>query len=388
MAGRQESVVAYLCDAGDRQVMEEALAASKIPGVVRPGGVNAALDEAEDWSVVPEYLVMDVSGAEDPIQAIEALIEKSPEGETNLIVVGEHNDVSLYRRLKAIGVAEYMARPLSVTEFKTVVESVRRDRRDRRVDVDGSRLTVVVGVRGGAGCSTFASAIAQVVAYRHKLKTMLLDLDIELGMQYMAFNLEASPGMTTMFEERKRIDALFVERAISRMDKHLAIVSGFGAKSTIKCDDAAISQFVIEAHQGFEHVVVDLPARAAVGRRILKEAGAIVVVTTPTLTGLRDTMELLASLEQSNETRRKIVVINRVGEFNKGVVRANEFKKKIDATIVEIPFDPKYLAQAFTDPSAIIDGKGQLRKSLDFLADNLPTAPKREKKSVWKALLG
>jgi len=59
----------------------------------------------------PLLLVVDVTGVADPVSQIRKLAEVCEPG-TGVIVIGDLNDVRLYRDLKRVGVVEYFFKPL------------------------------------------------------------------------------------------------------------------------------------------------------------------------------------------------------------------------------------------------------------------------------------
>src|SRR6185369_593284 len=74
------------------------------------GGVEAAISDIAH-SRSPQLLVVDISGTADPAARLAELAHVC-EPKTGVIVVGDVNDVSLYRRLKEAGVIEYFYKPL------------------------------------------------------------------------------------------------------------------------------------------------------------------------------------------------------------------------------------------------------------------------------------
>src|SRR3990167_7816648 len=80
---------------------------------VRRGGADAAIaDLARNKS--PRILVVDVSGMPEPMAAINRLADVCNPA-TEVIVVGDRNDIVLYRDMKAAGVAEDFFKPLIST---------------------------------------------------------------------------------------------------------------------------------------------------------------------------------------------------------------------------------------------------------------------------------
>src|ERR1700687_3070284 len=105
------AAMAYLLDADSEGAVGHSFAdLGFVEMRVRHGSIDTAIDELarRGW---PRFLIVDISGIDDPLPRINRLAEIS-DPETEVIVVGEHNDIVLYRDLKTAGVSEYFYKPL------------------------------------------------------------------------------------------------------------------------------------------------------------------------------------------------------------------------------------------------------------------------------------
>ena len=105
------AAMAYLLDADSEGVVRHSFAdVGFIEMRVRHGSIDTAIEELarHGW---PRFLIVDISGIDDPLPRINRLAEIS-DPETEVIVVGEQNDIVLYRDLKGAGVTEYFYKPL------------------------------------------------------------------------------------------------------------------------------------------------------------------------------------------------------------------------------------------------------------------------------------
>ena len=74
------------------------------------GNISAAIAQLGKRSS-PQLLIVDITGAKDPGAQINQLAEVC-EPDTGVIVIGEVNDISLYREFKDAGIVEYFFKPL------------------------------------------------------------------------------------------------------------------------------------------------------------------------------------------------------------------------------------------------------------------------------------
>ena len=141
----------------------------------------------------PRLLIVDVTGVEEPGARIDELAQVCEPG-TGVIVIGDTNDIRLYRELKREGVAEYLYKPL-VRNLVTHACDAILSGVERPANPRSGRLIFMLGVRGGVGATTIAVSTAWRLAERHKRWVMLLDLDLCGGDTALQFNV--SPSQST-----------------------------------------------------------------------------------------------------------------------------------------------------------------------------------------------
>lgn len=161
------------------------------------GGITAALERIEPGSS-PKVVLVDVSKSIDPDGDITRLIRKVGPHNT-LIILGTSNDVSVFRKMIALGAKDYLVKPLTMEVLKDAVENVDRQSQAFQAAQSG-RLTVVVGVRGGVGATTIATNMAWIMANEEKLGTALLDLDLHFGTSTLSLDIETGGGFREALE--------------------------------------------------------------------------------------------------------------------------------------------------------------------------------------------
>lgn len=374
---RTETALAYLKDESDRAVAQSVVPRYRLATDVRDGGLGTALEEAANWSVAPDYLILDSSDVEDPVRAVEQLASEAPAGETDVIMIGERNDIQLYRALCNIGVSDYLLKPVDPNELSQMLERVIARRREQAGSIDPQRLVVVTGSRGGVGASTVATSLAHLIAERHQRRTLLVDLDLHGGTQYLAFNTDPSPGLFEILQAPQRVDALFLERTLIRVSSRLALLSGNAREEAQIPTEPGLDALLAQARQGIDSVVLDLPRDNEVGRGTLYQAGTVVIVASLTLASLRETVSLVDGLERRGAAQKIIVVVNRVGEHRSGVVSPAEFQKNVRREILQLPFDARTVTQSMIQARPLVSYRKPISKAIIKVADQLPTAPRR-----------
>src|SRR3954453_3891721 len=151
------SLKGYLNDHESREALRAATRTLDFTASVHTGTVNTAI-KALDGARCPNVLVVDLSGIEFELAAMEALANVC-EPNVRVIAVGERNDIFLYRRLKSVGVAEYLYKPVNQEYFERALRDV-TGRVAPRSKARLGKLVVTVGAGGGLGTTTLAVNLA------------------------------------------------------------------------------------------------------------------------------------------------------------------------------------------------------------------------------------
>ena len=165
-----------------------------MPLDIRRGGVKAAVNTLRK-SPTPRVLIVDVSGAEQPLTALHDLSFVT-EPDVRVLVIGEIDNLDFYREVtRGLGALEYLSKPLTRDMIARHFAPLVAGRAPVLESGQGGRVLTVTGVRGGVGTTTIAVNLAWhfgVAADRH---TVLLDPDLHMGTAAMLLDCPAGPGL-------------------------------------------------------------------------------------------------------------------------------------------------------------------------------------------------
>ena len=151
---------------------------------VQTGGIAAAINYYQT-ATTPNLIIIESSMAGmDLVGQLHGLAEVCDEG-TNVMVVGHHNDVQLYRELMTRGVSEYLVAPISMAELMNVVNELFVN---PEAEPMGSSLSFI-GAKGGVGSSTIAHNVAFTISSSFQSDVVLADLDLPFGTANIDFVL-------------------------------------------------------------------------------------------------------------------------------------------------------------------------------------------------------
>lgn len=339
---------AFVGDDESRAAIEAAVAELGIANApIVSGGIADAARRLANVPT-PEILVVDLSGVGDPMAEVGALADVCNEG-TQVLAIGDVNDIALYRALIGFGVHDYLVKPVDTA---TLVGSLTRAKDGppqpvEPADEKAGRAVAVIGTRGGAGATTIAVNLAWMLAHEQKQRVALVDLDLFFGSCGLTLDLEAGRGFREALENPSRIDGLFIERAMVRADDNLFVLSAEEALDyAITFDPSAIELLIEHLRRDFQAVVVDLPRFAArTQTSILTPPCSIVLVSEPSLAGMRDTERLVKLFANGAPKAELSVVLNRVGANKGAELSRSDFEAGAETKAgYLVPFEPKTLA--------------------------------------------
>jgi pilus assembly protein CpaE len=381
-AALRDPFVAYVCDDSAADAIRPvAVEMGWSPEKVVRGGLRAAVQNLA-VAASPNILLVDLSDASDPLNDINALAEVCEPG-TVVIATGMINDVRLYRDLVSSGIQDYLLKPFHPDQLRDAfanAQAVFSAPKSFEPSVERPHLmTAVIGSRGGVGASTIAASLAWLFGDKDKRSTALVDLDVHFGTDALALDLEPGRGLTDAIENPSRIDGLFIERALVRVNDKLAVLSAEAPiNQPLITDGSAFYQLQEEIRAAFECTVIDLPRHMLVQHPMLvQDANTVVLVTEITLAAARDCIRFLAWFKTHAPQASVVLVANRVAPAGAAEISRKDFEDSIERKLdFIIPLDQKLAAQAakLGKPLAEAGKAGKVGQSLQALSDRLVSA--------------
>jgi pilus assembly protein CpaE len=378
------------CEAGaTAEVLQAASADRRLARAhleVSTGGLDAAAQDCAD-AQAPNLLVVETALPQAQMLArLNELIDRCDPA-TRLIVIGQVNDVALYRELIRRGVGEYLVAPVSPAQFIETVTSL-------CCAPGGGPGSVIafVGAKGGVGSSTVCHNVGWAMSELLKCEVVVADLDLPFGTAGLDFNQESARGMAEALQAPERLDEAALDRLLTRCSQHLSILA---APVTLDRDydiSAGACGTVLDALcQYAPFVAVDLPhAWTPWLRQVLVNADEIVVSAAPDLANLRNARNLIDQLEPARrDGTPPHLVINMVGRPKRPDISVEEFAAALDldpALVIE--FDGETFGLAANNGQMIEEFSRKARAARQFRALALALAQWTEpKEAAWSSPL-
>ncbi|MCW5731502.1 MAG: AAA family ATPase [Alphaproteobacteria bacterium] len=385
-------LIAFLTDSQTADTLQQVALERRIDGaVIYEGGISAALEEITSMSL-PDLLIVDVGDSPTAVTDVSALATACRKS-SKLIVIGEVNDVHLFRDLLGAGASDYLVKPVNRYQLlAAVLESGPQQVQQKTAERLG-QLVVCIGARGGVGTTTTAVGLAWMIAQERAQKVALVDLDLQFGTVALSFNVGAGRGLREALEQPARIDSLFIERATEKVSDNLFVLgSEEPLEDDLAIDLAAPSLLLHELRERFDWVVVDMPRGAnMLHRQVLAEATRVVVLAEMTLPGIRDAIRLNALVHDCAPGADAFFVTLDRGNAKGQRIGPKDFEKSVGRPIsVSLPWDATAVQQAAAQarPVPAVSNTSKLSHGYHELLDKVAGENAAAKGKFWKKLLG
>jgi pilus assembly protein CpaE len=381
------TAMAYMLDADSEGVVRRSFSdIGFIDGQVGRGGIDAAIDSLSRRGS-PRFLLIDISGVSDPLPRIGRLAEVCDPG-TEVIIVGERNDIVLYRDLKSVGVAEYFYKPLIGSVLsRTLVEISSGVRGPQSAAARSGRLVLVLGVRGGVGATTVATNLAWYIAEIRQSGVLLLDLDLHGGDAALQLHAQPSHALREALDDPQRIDELFLERGVVSAGGRLGLLAGLEPLSDrLALDEDAVLGLLQKLLTHYRYLLVDIPAEAALTLpALLHMPATLLVVSDGSLSAIRDVGRWRDFLGPNTPERTVVHVLNKSG--NEGALPEEEILRVIPPPDVAIRWDRKILSAAVLGTKSVQE-RSAIRDGMAALSLRLSGTAAEVERPLWKRIFG
>ena len=372
-------LVAYACDRETEELLRDVLLDAAGPGASVRRGTVAMARKALATEPTPNVLILDVSGEQDPLSALDELAQVVEPG-VRVLVIGERTDLEFYRMVtRELGALEYVYKPVNrETIARTFVPLIQG--RTLELAARTGRLIAVTGMRGGVGATNIAANLAVHLAENARRHALLLDADLHTGTAALTLASKAQGGLRVALEAPERLDELFLERTAAKVTERLHVLAGEERlDELLRVAPDAVRSLMETMQRRYRYIVADVPRFPSV---LNNELSALshqrVLVMEPTLAALRDGLRFIEAPRGPNQSRRPIVVLNKVGA--PGTLPLKQVLAALDvAPEVVIPWLPKQVEPAVALGEPLVRKRGRFQAAITLLArEIIATREQRE----------
>jgi len=293
------------------------------------GGIPGAIQYLAQHDAPQLIMIEAVETGDALFAALEKLAEVC-DPNLKVVLIGWENDITLYKTLTGMGIADYYCGPMTADILIKLIENQFSDTGDKNL----GRVISFIGARGGVGSSTIALNTAHALGRLFGEKAILLDLDLAFGSAALACNLNPRQTLSEALAEPHRLDEVMMERFLLNYDENLSLVPApavLDDTGSINFESFQVLLSLLKRLAGY--VVLDVPHRwDRAQQELLLESNEIVVTAYPDLVNLRDVKNIFEKIAPARGVDAPIrLVFNKVGLFKKGELTAKDYKEAVEA---------------------------------------------------------
>jgi len=313
--------------------------------VDKDGGMKAAIDRYAERSS-PDLVIIETNDMGDAlIEQLAGLAEYCDEG-TDAVIIGPTNDVHLYRELIAMGVKDYLVRPVSSDDFIDVISQILVEKKG----LSDSRIIAVLGSKGGVGATTVAQLMAWEISEDLGQKTIFMDAAGGWGSFGISFGVDAQSPLSEALKTAAEGSDDDMERMYQKYSDNLTFLATGGdpmLENVVDADD--VENAMDRILKTYPVLVIDLSGSTPdIKKRVLERAHETILVTAPTLPALRGARALLSEIKTLRGEDESIdLVVNMQGIAGNQDIPKSDMKAALDFEPgLIIPFNAKIFATA------------------------------------------
>ncbi len=347
----------------------------------------------------PQLIFLDLQ--EDPQTGIR-LAHFLSEGNPNrrFIGLGPVLDSQLLMEAMRAGVSEYLPKPVDAGELLAAVQRVERKvlgTTDGPSQRNPGQVLAIFSPKGGSGSTTVATNLAIHLQHLTGKKTLLVDLDLELGEIAVLLGVQPRFNFVDMIRNFHRMDTELLASYIEKHESGVHLLSApFHPEKSETVTAESIKKIFIFLKQHYDYVVVDTsksfsPATLAT----FEQADRIFLLTNVDLPSLRNIKRCQPLLDRivGADTERVRLVVNRYHQND--VINLEEVERTLGMSIyASLSNDYESVIRSINTGQPLIDNeKSPFARDLRALgAEIAGLNPNRNGKHprapVWSKLFG
>lgn len=270
--------------------------------------------------VDPDVVFVDLES--DPhvgLKFSEFLIESSMA--RAVVGAGSTESPDLLLQAMQAGILEFLPKPLDPEKVGGVVDRLRRKTGKaaaREAPRQLGRLLSVFSPKGGSGATTFAVNLAVAIHQVSRKRTLIVDLDLELGETALLLGKDPQFSSVDLVRNFHRVDEGLLASYIERDDSGVELLSApYQPADFESVDGDRIGKILGFLKEHFDYIIADTPKTLnPVTLNAFEASDRIFLLTTPDLQSLRNVSRSLPLLKGLGGTRSDDWIRLVVNRFN------------------------------------------------------------------------
>jgi pilus assembly protein CpaE len=301
-----------------------------------------------------------------------------------VVVLTDHFDQTLARRLMQMHVADCLQKPISPAELARAC--ARAARSPKPAVGEEAQIFAFLPAVGGAGVTTLAVQTAMILlgsAKKAKAATCLVDLDFQHGACADYLDIEPRLNLGEIEPRPERLDRQLLEVMLSYHSSGLAVIAAPNSPAEMRSfDPTVVTRLLDLVSANFDYVVFDMPRTwFSWTDNVLLGSNKLFVVGQPTVPGLRQTKQLVTAIrDRLDDAVKPRVIINRfVQKMFAAGLRYSDVEKAIGEPLLScIPNDYALVREAIDRGVTLEEVKPGNKITMQLKKMILPEEPREQ----------
>lgn len=240
-----------------------------------------------------------------------ARIENAMPG-MQIVTFGQDTDPQALISLMRVGIREYLAWPFQRAEAdETILRVTENLERKPLQPFESEYLFAFLPSKPGVGTSTIAMNAAWACSRLPDTKTVLIDMDLNSGMQRFMLKLDNDYSIVDAAENAFKLDEALWPQLVTSIG-HMDVLHSGRLNPGYRIEGAQVRSMVEFGRRNYKSICVDLSGNMEkYSIEIMQEAKRVFLVTTPEISALHLARERYHYLRQLDLADRIQLLLNR-----------------------------------------------------------------------------
>lgn len=347
---------------------------------------------AQAHELRPDIVIMDINMPDmDGIQATSEITKALPTAA--VIMMSVQNDPDYLRKAMLAGARNFLTKPIDTDELYNTIRTVyarnkpiaeqyrfmeenrgadiRRSISSEAGDVRAGHVIVVYSPQGGSGKTTLATNIASGLM-KKGIKVLLIDADTQFGDVGVFLKLQAQSNLADLVPKVDDVDVEFFDSIVTTHESGLKVLLGPARPEyadQVEANPTALARIIGQIANRYDFIVIDTSSHISEMLLSLMDiAEKIVLISTPTLSGIKNARFMLELFDQLNYPQSKIAfVLNKTEDErarNRTTIPSDIIEKHLKHPIqARIPADERVILNAINKGVPVIASQRDRNKS-------------------------
>jgi pilus assembly protein CpaE len=243
-------------------------------------------------------VLVDISGIKGAaFEIVQEVVFRCPET-CKVLVLGERNDVFLYRSLMTAGATDYVIKPVPGA---MLIRSVAKMLGQGDNGSTNSYTVAIYATHAGCGAGLLTAGVSSLLAERFHRSTACADTDFASGTVGSHLGIDAPGNLPDLLDAGERLDASLIEMVVNKLSDNLSLLNGRSPFRVPSANDRISAQKIVDTlsrHRTYQ--IWRVAGTGALSHEVMRRANNVYIVTTGTFASAATAQYVVDWLRQHN----------------------------------------------------------------------------------------